>query len=359
VTGPSVVTGTDETERPSGPGSLREPGQLAGLLGRMGLNRYTGLILWAAFIVIFSIWTPATFLTITTLKSILAVQAITGILALAVIFPLAAGAFDLSVAQNMGFSALLAGFLLVHPRGLPVAVTILVVLIVGALVGLVNGLLVTVAGLDSFIATLATSSLLLAASEEISNGEYIGPFPSSFTAITAPTPLGIPIIAVYLAVLAVVAWYVLEHTPVGRRVQATGANKDSARLAGVSTDRYVVWCMVTCGAGAALGGVLLASSIDSVNQTLGPPYLLPAYAAAFLGTTQIKPGRFNVWGTVVAIFLLATGVQGLELVGAKLYVNDYFNGIALILAVGAGIFVQRSRGRREKRAQLARAKQQA
>jgi ribose transport system permease protein len=111
----------------------------------------------------------------------------------------------------------------------------------------------------------------------------------------------------------------------------------------VPTRRYVFLSFVACGTIASVAGILLASQLGSVSQTIGPSYLLPAYAACFLGTTQLKPERFNIWGTMIALFLLATGVEGLQLSGAQLWVTDMFNGVALIGAVSVAVVTERRR----------------
>jgi ribose transport system permease protein len=309
---------------------------------RLGFARFSGLYIWAGFIVLFGILTPATFLTTDTLKSVASEQAITGILALAVLVPLSAGAFDLSAAQNLGLAAVGSGWLMSNVHVSPLLACVMTIGF-GALVGTANGFLVTVVGVNSFITTLGMSSVLLAIAEGIANGNYFGPFATSFANLTSGAPLGIPIVFIYLLIVAVVAWYVLEHTPVGRRLHACGANQDAAKLAGVATRRYVFLSFVVAGAIASTAGVLLASQLGSVSQTIGPSYLLPAYAACFLGTTQLKPERFNVWGTMIALYLLATGVEGLQLVGGQLWVTDLFNGVALIGAVSVAIVTERRR----------------
>jgi ribose transport system permease protein len=307
------------------------------------------VFIFAVIFAAFAIWTPGTFLTSTTWKSIGESQAIIAILALGLLFPLAAGAFDLSAAQLMGFSALVCGALMYHQPHLSPVLAIICTLGVGLFTGVVNGFFVAVVGVDSFIATLGTSSILLAFAQFVGSGNYFGPFPSSFTNITARSVSGIPILLVYLLIFAIVVWYVLEHTPVGRKAYASGANPDAARLAGIRTKRFVFWAMVLCSVVASAAGVLLASSLNTVDETLGPQYLLPAFAAAFLGTTQLKPGRFNVWGTILAIYLLGTGVQGLQLVGANLWITSLFNGAALLVAVSAVLVLDRFRGWRERR----------
>ena len=336
---------TDAAQRP-----LSEPGGVSGLLEHLQLGRFSGVFFFAAIFVIFAVWVPETFLTSVTWKSILISQAITGILALALLAPLATGMFDLSVAQTMGFCAVLCGYLTTGGPELGLGVAILVTVAVGACIGMFNGFLCGILGLDSFIATLGTTSLLTGLAAVLADGAFFGPFSPEMTELTSGSFFGVPIIAVYMLILAVIVWYALEHTPIGRRAYATGANPDAARLSGVRTRRFKFWSMVSCSTIAAVAGVLLASSLNSVSQSLGPQYLLPAFASAFLGTTQIKPGRFNVWGTVLAIFLLGTGIQGLQLVGADIWITDIFFGAALILAIGTSLIVQRARGRREVKA---------
>jgi ribose transport system permease protein len=318
------------------------PRRVADRLGRLHLSRYSGLGIWAAFIILYAIWVPDTFLTATTVKAIGTGQAVTAVLALAALFPLAAGSFDLSIAQNMGFGAVLAGALMTwsHVATVP---AIAITLASGIGIGCLNGYLVAFVGVNSFIATLGMTSILLSVTEAIGGGQYLGPFPRGFEAITGHSVAGVPIIIVYVFVLAAIVWYVLEHTPVGRRTFATGANTEAARLAGVRTRQYLFGSFVVCGFGASLAGVLLASQLGTVDQTIGPPYLLPAFAACFLGTTQLKVGRFNVWGTILALYLLATGVEGLQLAGLQLWITDLFNGVALIGAVSVAVISERRR----------------
>jgi ribose transport system permease protein len=304
-----------------------------------GLGRYSGVLVWALLIVVFAVWVPSTFLTQVTFRSILGGQSVTAILALGVLFAFSAGQFDLSAAQNLGLSAEICGGLIIDVH-LSWPLAALLTVIVGAAIGAVNGAIVLL-GVNSFIATLGMSSVLLAITEEVGGSSYIGPLPNSFQSVANSVYLGIPVIAWYTLILAMLIWYVLEHSPIGRRTQATGANIEAARLAGVRTTRYSFWSLVVCGAVAALAGVLLAAQIGTVSSTIGPPYLLPAFAACLLGTTQVKIGRFNVWGTLVALLLLATGVWGVQLVSGQLWYTDLFNGVALIAAVSISVWASK------------------
>ncbi len=309
------------------------------------LGRFTGVLLLALFVAVFSAWIPETFLTQATFKAISGDQAITLVLAVGVLFTLATGQYDLSAAQNLGFSAVIDTELMVHQH-LAWPTALLITLVLGAVVGALNGLFVAVIGVNSFIATLGMSSVLLALTEQISNNQFIGPVPTSFADLASPTPLGVPIVAWYALGLCLLAWYVLEHSPMGRRLAATGANADAARLAGVRTRHMIIGSFIVTGVISALAGALVAAKIGQVSPSIGPPYLLPAFAACFLGTTQFKLGRFNVWGAVLALYLLATGVKGLQLAGGQLWITDLFNGLALLGAVSVAVASQRRRRHR-------------
>jgi ribose transport system permease protein len=298
----------------------------------LGLDRFSGLYVWAGLILIFGIWMPDLFLTLDNARVVAGDQAITAMLALALVVPLAAGVFDLSIASVLGLCSVVAVWYQSQGNS-PLAGAVLAVLL-GALIGAVNGLVVVRWRVDSFIATLAMSSILAAGAYWVTNGQQIvtGISPN-FVKFGTAQWFGIPAPVYYMAGLALLLWVFLEFRPGGRYVYAVGGNPQAARLAGVRVDRIVFLSLVASGTIAGFAGVVLAAKLGTGNPTSGPPYLLPAFSAVFLGATQIKAGRLNVPGTLIAIYLLATGVKGLQLAGAPVYLNDLFNGLALILAV--------------------------
>jgi ribose transport system permease protein len=291
------------------------------------------LYVFIAIFAVFSLWVPNAFLTTAVWRTLLDAQAVTVIASIGLVIPLAAGVFDLAVGAEVGFGAILVAALLAK-QDLPIPVAILLTIAGGAAVGLVNGLLITRARIDSFIATLGVSSILLAFISWISGSQQILGLSSHFQDIASNQLLGITYPVWIMLVLALVVWYVLEKTPAGRRVYATGGNPDAARLAGVKTHRVVVMTLVACGILTAIAGTLISSRIATGDPTVGPSYLLPAFSAVFLGSTQFRGGRFNVWGTVVAAYVLAVGIKGLQLAGAPVWIPNLFNGAALIVAVG-------------------------
>lgn len=319
-----------ETEIPRSLPRRMGPGRL---LAALSFRNVSAVYIFVAMFVLFSVWIPSTFLTTSDLHSIIDNGAVTALTAMALVLPLAAGAFDLAIGAEVGFGAILVAWLLTN-GGMATVPAIALTLLAGGLIGAGSGLLVTRMGIDSFIATLGISSILLAAIAGISGSEQILNLPVGFQAIATSEFLGFTYPVWIMLAIAIVLAYVLDLTPVGRRVYATGGNLAAARLAGVRTSRTIVLSLVACGVLTAFAGILVSSNIGAGDPTIGPPYLLPAYAAAFLGSTQFRGGRYNIWGTVLAVYVLAVGVQGLQLAGAPVWIPDLFNGVALLLAVG-------------------------
>jgi ribose transport system permease protein len=309
---------------------------------RLAFSRISAVYVWLGIIVLFGVWVPETFLTSTTVVALAADNSITTIVALGLIVALAAGVFDLSIGAVLGSSAVLCAYLMVKQDVHPV-LAIVITLLYGAAVGTVNAVLIVRFKVDSFIATLAMSSVLVAFQEWLTGNQQIIGLSPGFKNLSTLKPLGIPITFFYMVIVALGLWYVLQLTPIGRFLYATGGNREIARLAGLRPSRWVAVSLVTSSLVASAAGVLVLARVSGAGPTLGGTYLLPVFAAAFLGATQFVPGRFNVWGTVVAVFLLATGSKGLQLVGFQPWVNKMFYGVVLALAV---ILSQASRARR-------------
>jgi ribose transport system permease protein len=307
-----------------------------------GFDRFSGLYLWAVFIITFGLWVPDEFLTTSTLHSVAAQQAVTGIVGLAVLIPLAAGLYDLSVGATANLCGILT-IMLMNNHHYAVGTAIIAALVVGAVIGCVNAFIVVTLRVNSFIATLGMSSILAATQVIVSNNSQpIPPISTTWNNLTQTTVFGFQIVVLYLVILAFVLWWLTAHTPAGRYLYAIGGNTEAARLSGVRVERHTAVALVLSATIAAFAGVMF-SSLNGPSLNFGGTLLLPAFAAAFLGSTQLTPGRFNVWGTLLAIYVLATGVQGLQLVSGASWLSDMFNGVALIIAVALSI--QRSPSR--------------
>lgn len=312
-----------------------------------GLDRFSGLYLWAILIVVFGFLRPTTFLTSATAHAIASQQSVQGIVALALLVCMACGQYDLSIGATANLAGLVAIQIQVqhHWAVLP---AVLLGVVVGALIGLVNGFVVVRLKVNSFIATLGMSTILAAVQTIVTKSQVPMPVTApGWTKFTQTQVGGFQIIVVFLLAAAFLLWWFLDHTPAGRYIYAAGGNADAARLSGVRVDRWAWISLTITGALAGFGGVLF-TSLSGPSLTFGPALLLPAFAAVFLGSTQLKPGRFNVWGTLLAIFVLATGVEGMQLVSGLQWLNDMFNGVALIVAVALAASRTRLRGWRPR-----------
>lgn len=298
--------------------------------------------LLVGFIVLFSLLEPDLFFTSDNLRSILLTQAVLAILALATMIPLVLGEFDLSVGANLGLGAILSAGLQVK-SGMGFGPAILIAIAACTLVGLINGLVVVRLKINAFIATLAMSTILGSVVLWYSGGDTLSSgISSSFKSLGHDYLWEIPLPVVYVIVVAVILWYLLEMTPLGRRMYAIGGSSEASRLSGIRVDLITIGAFALTGLIAGLAGVVQSAELGSGNPTIGPSFLLPAFAAAFLGATAIKVGKFNVIGTVLAVLTLQTGITGLQLIGAPYYIEGLFNGFALLIAVGATVFLRRT-----------------
>src|SRR3954452_17585093 len=331
---PPRETSTAPPDRPPAPRRL---------VSALAVDKIGAVYVWLAIIVVFTIWAPDTFPTLDTAKQILNTNAITGLAALSILIPLSARVFDLSFAYVMTLSGVVVAKLVTH--GTPLGLSIAAGLLVGVGIGLINASVVVLAKIDSFIGTLATGSLIPALISMVTNDTpgSSGALARNFAKLGQTTISGVTLPVIYMLVVALAIWYLLEHTATGRRLYATGFNPDAARLAGVPVNRLRFISLVTSGTLAGATGIVLASILGSGSPTAGTPYLLPAFAAVFRGATQLKNGRFNAWGTIIAVLLLGTGTTGLGLAKVDQWVQDVFIGVVLIAALAlTGLQVRRA-----------------
>src|SRR5262249_6788588 len=227
---------------------------------------------------------------------------------------LAAGEFDLSAASILGLSATIIATLNAT-HGVSIWVAVVVGLAAGLGVGLVNGLLVVGLGVDALVATLGMGTFLVGIAMWISNSVTIGGISQRLVTVTTDQWFGLPHSFYFGIALAALLWYVMEQTPVGRHLLFVGQGREVARLSGIRVQRVRMLAFVVSGFVSALAGVVVAGTLGAFQASQSPSYLLPAFAAAFLGSTVVKPGRFNPWGSVIAIYFLITGITGLVLLG--------------------------------------------
>ncbi len=319
----------------TGTGHRRRVG-MAHVLSTWGL-----LALLIVLLIAFSVLKPDTFPTAFNIRSIVNNKSVQALLAFAVFVPMTANHFDLSVGFLLGISQVLVIGL--QGEGLSWPAASGAVLLLGILVGLANGVLVTFVGIDSFIATLGTGTLIYGLNEWYTGGQQvIAALPDSFTNISGAL-YGVPLPALYVVLAGGALFVVFEYLPAGRYLYVLGASPRTAELNGISARRYVTAAFLVAGLLSAFAGIVLQSQLQVGQSSVGPEYLLPAFTAALLGATSVRPGRVNVLGTLLAVAVLAVTVAGLNQLGAPFFVEPIFDGIMLILAVGLAVVAARRR----------------
>ncbi len=300
--------------------------------GRL-FERIALLVVWLALIALFGTMMPQSFLSWGNFAILFASYAPAALLALAIIVPLTAGDYDLSVGATLTLSSCIIGVLNVWHQ-MPIGLVLPIALGAGLLVGLVNALFIIFFRIPSLVVTLGTTSLMTGIVQWMTDSTTIGGIDDALVAAVVGGRLaGVPYAFYYALIAGIAMWYVFDYTPLGRRLLFVGRGREVARLNGIAVDRVRLGALLTSGALAAGAGALYAGVLGSADPYSGLNFLLPAFAAAFLGATTILPGRFNAWGAIVAVYFLATGITGLTMLGIPLWVTNVFNGGALILAV--------------------------
>jgi ribose transport system permease protein len=298
-------------------------------------RRASSLYLMALSMVVFALWIPHLFYTTATFRVVASSQAATVVIALAVLVPFTTGVFDLSAGYMAGFSLVILSWLRMHSSINVWLASLIAILVCGA-VGAVSGVITTRYRVNSFIATLGMGQVLFALTLYLSaNQQIVGVLPAGFLNAGQGNWLGVPRPLYYLVTVGLILYYILEWTPLGRNMFACGANTEAARLVGIPTERLMILSLAMSGVIAGFAGVLLGSQIGLFSNSFGAPLLFPAFAALFFGSTQFRQ-RPNVWGTIVASYVLAYGVQGLQLgsAGGSYWITPLFDGAALLIAVG-------------------------
>jgi ribose transport system permease protein len=298
-------------------------------------------IILVIFVTLFSILRPDTFFTANNLATTLSLQSVLTILCLSLTLPLIVGELDLSVAANLGLSLILVTGL-TSREGWPLPLAFIAAIGASTLIGVINGLLVTRIGINSFIVTIAMGALITGSISAYTQGNvFYENIPAGLVEFGRGNYFGIPKPVVYAFICALIMWYLLAHTPFGRYLYAIGGSKDAAALSGIPVKNLVMTSFASAGFLAGVAGVVQAGILGSGNPTVGPQFLLPAFAAVFLGATAINPGVFNIWGTVIAVITVQVGTTGLVQLGAPFWIEPIFQGAALLIAVIAARYLKR------------------
>ncbi len=296
-------------------------------------EKYGLLVAWVAVILIMGAFKPAQMFAWNSYATMFGSNAMVVVLTLALIIPLTTGDFDLSVAATMGLSSMVIAVLNAK-MGLPISSAIIAALLTGVAVGIVNAFFIIYFGVFSLIVTLGTgyfiSGLILWVAD---SGTVAGVSMGLVKAVILTRFLGIPVGFYYALVLTVAIWYLFQYTALGRRMLFVGRGREVARLSGVNVNRMRTGALIASSTLAAFAGVLYTGMRGVADPSSALAFLLPAFAAAFLGSTTIYPGRFNAPGAFVAVYFLSTGIMGLNFLGVDSFVQNLFYGGGLVVAV--------------------------
>jgi ribose transport system permease protein len=313
--------------------------------GRDFGQRFAVIGVWILMAALFAIIEPSSFLHWTTLQAIFNSQTYLVFLALALLCTLCVGEFvDLSIASVMGLSATMIP-VLAFSHGWNIVLATVVALLACVLVGVVNAVLVVVYRVSTIVVTLGMGILLLGIALWLSGSSDVAGILPSQQGWVNHNILGLPLEFYYGLIATLIFAYVLGFTPLGRHIRAVGSNHEVSRLAGVRVNRMRFGAFVFAGLLAGFGGVLAVYNVGGFDPTSSQGYLTPAFAAVFLGTAMLQPGRFNPLGAFLAIFFLETGILGLQLLGAQGWVSDVFYGGVLVIAVLVTTIIRRERAR--------------
>jgi len=334
-----------------GPGlEIRARGGSAGAIAGKVLRQYSLVFLLIASFVLYSTWdkTSSVFLTGDSLRVMVAGQAVIGVLTLGILVTMVAGNFDLSVGNIAGLSQVMTASMFSH-HGWPLWLGVLFGVALGAFVGGINGMLVTILRVDPFIITLGTASAILGFVDWYSKGQSIvSGIPQNLVNFGNDNFIGVPDIVWVLVIVALVIYYLLEHTPYGRNLHAIGSNRAAARLVGIRVERSVAMAFTINGFFAGVAGVLMLARAGAGNPQIPPTLALTALAGAFLGAASFKVGRLNVPGTIVALLFLAVNITGLTLAGVANWINELFTGLSLIFAIALAAVLSKPRKARQR-----------
>ncbi len=312
------------------------------------LGRYGTPAVFVILIVIFSVMEGSRFFSGDNLRNVLVQSTISLVIALGLTFVLIAGEFDMSIGYTASFCGMLTAMHYGGSAGTRILM-LLIVLLVGAAIGIVNGIVVAKLGVNALVGTLGVGSLVVGLNYLITNGVPVS-LPSSGTNLVnlylkGIGPISWPIIL--SAIVVIVMWLIANRTTYGLELRAVGGNRVAAGLSGIRLHRVVILAFVLSGMLAAAGGILISANVGSGQVTGGDGYLLTSFAACYLGSAALRDGEFHIIGTVLGVLTIAVVNNGLAIKGVSNSAQYLVQGGLLIAAVGTSTAARRlSVGRR-------------
>lgn len=304
------------------------------------LARYALVILWIIMLLVLVALVPSDVSPVAAMRTVFSQITPVIFLGLGVVITMAVGEFDLSFAGIFSIAAVAVPSLAVL-HGWPVGLAVVTALIIALVLGAVNAVLIVGVGINSVVVTLGTWSVAGGLAFLLSRETTVSGLDPALSLISTGRFLGLPHLFWYGLVLVAIVAYIMGATPTGRHMAFVGSNRAVAALAGIPVARIRVGAYLASASLAGLAGVVISIGNGGFNPASAGAYLLPTFAAVFLGTVAVVPGRFNPVGMLIAAYFLITGVFGLQLLGLTGWVTEVFYGAALIIAVTVSHLLQR------------------
>lgn len=282
------------------------------------------------------------FLTTSNLLNVALQTSIIAIVAIGMTFTILTAGIDLSVGSVMALAGAVAAGLAVR-QDLDTFTAIGLALLLGMVIGAINGLMIVKGGIPPFVATLAMLAMARGLTLVYTDGRPIAGLDEIFIFLGTGQVMGIPVPVIIMVVTAIIAHIVTRYTRFGLHVYATGGNEEPTRLAGISTDRVKLSVYIISGFTAALGGILLTARLWSAQPNAAVGWELDAIAAPVLGGTSLFGGVGSIGGTLVGAFIIGVLSNGLNLMGVPSYYQQVIKGVVFILAVSLDILSKRRR----------------
>lgn len=298
------------------------------------LVKYKSLLGLVLLIAVVSILNPS-FLSPKNIMNILRQTSVNAVIAAGMTFVILTGGIDLSVGSILGISGAVCASLLVSGKNVVIAV--LAALVVGAVVGFLNGFIISKGKLQPFIATLATMTVLKGLTLVYTNGNPItlgsNELAMSFGKIGGGTILGIPTPAMIMILVFMACYYILHNTKMGRYTYALGSNEEATKLSGLNTDKIKIWVYTISGILASIAGIIITSRLYSAQPTAGSGYELDAIAAVVLGGTSLNGGKGKITGTIIGALIIGVLSNALNILDVSSYYQTMVKGAVILLAV--------------------------
>ena len=304
------------------------------------LSRYALVLLWIVMLLVLLAFVPGDVSPINAMRTVFSQITPVVFLGLGVVITMAVGEFDLSFAGIFSISAVAVPSLAVL-HGWPVWLAVVGALAMALGLGAINAALIVGLGINSVVVTLGTWSVAGGLAFLLSGETTVSGLEPALSAISTGRFLGLPHLFWYGVILVAIVAYIMGATPIGRHMAFVGSNRAVAALAGIAVSRVRIGAYLASALLAGLAGVVISIGNGGFNPASAGAYLLPTFAAVFLGTVAVVPGRFNPIGMFIGAYFLITGVFGLQLLGLTGWVTEVFYGVALVLAVTVSHLLQR------------------